>query len=376
MDSPETTLHSSPLPSPATLLPGESFYGKWDGSLNPKVFIEKRYRELAHLIKDWRGYTEDVLKYLEKQGAAILERTVVINKEDEQDSDGKPSYLNSFDAGATTSFLYKDNVVVYSDEDFCVYNPASKPNVIDEFRPFLKEVKDARVSILLSSNGQLYVDSIDFAAPVIDDLALNYGAGFPGIHGQIAEKLNGRGAGLYLLHGPAGTGKTSYIKWLTSVVKREFIFIPVGMAGELSSPSFIKTLLSHKEAILILEDAEQALQSRDVDSYNSSTVSTLLNLTDGVLGSLLNIAIIGSFNSDKSTIDKALLRKGRLAFDYTFNKLSIRDAQKLALHLGRDITITEPTSLADIYNATVNTNYVAPIKRAMGFGASLPTLNR
>lgn len=214
--------------------------------------------------------------------------------------------------------------------------------------------------------------SVDFEPPVIDDLELNYGMGFKKVDEQLVKKLKTNKSGLFMFHGGIGTGKSFYIKHLTSKIDREFIFIPVGMAGELASPSFVSLLLEHENAVLVLEDAEQALQSREVDHWNSAVVSTILNLSDGVLGTVLSISILASFNADKQTIDKALLRRGRLCFSHMFNPLTIPEAKRLAVHLKKDPAFIEgivsSTSLADIYNAEDNTGYVAPVEKVMGFG--------
>jgi hypothetical protein len=96
-------------------------------------------------------------------------------------------------------------------------------------------------------------------------------------------------------------------------------------------------------------------------------------LSDGVLGTVLSISILASFNADKQTIDKALLRRGRLCFSHMFNPLSIADAKRLAVHLKKDPafieSIVNPTSLADLYNAEDDTGYVPKVEKVMGFGA-------
>ena len=63
------------------------------------------------------------------------------------------------------------------------------------------------------------------------------------------------------------------------------------------------------------EDAEKVIGDRQ-NSGSSVGVSNLLNLSDGILGDILNIHVIATFNMDKERIDSALLRKGR--FDEIF----------------------------------------------------------
>jgi hypothetical protein len=330
------------------------------------------------------------MEVLVKNGAQIIDSaTKYVDRRPSGYPTSNPEPMFAGASNATKTFFCKHNFVtlsIASDGAKCrvsLHWPArtNKDAEYDENAPSYESIhplllphliakSEAEVSILLKTDYGLATQSVDFAPPVIDDLDMSYGTGFSKISAQIVDKLKEPRAGLMMFHGTAGVGKTTFIKHLTTLVKREFIFVPVGLAGELASPDFLSLLLGHKNAVLVLEDAEQALTSREADHHNSSTVATLLNLSDGLLGSVLQISIICSYNSDKQTIDKALLRKGRLSFDYTFGKLSVPDAKRLARHLGRGDpeAITEPASLADIYNADDNTGYVPPPVKTMGFG--------
>jgi ATP-dependent 26S proteasome regulatory subunit len=160
--------------------------------------------------------------------------------------------------------------------------------------------------------------------------------------------------GIILLHGQHGTGKTSYIKYLTSlVVDKDILFIPPSMAEMLSEPSMIPFLMDHRDSILIIEDAERVIGDRESGNVSSAGVSNVLNLTDGILGDCLSIQIIATFNMRKENIDKALLRKGRLIAEHKFEKLSIDETNKLLKHLDKGMEVKEGMTLADIYNIDV-----------------------
>jgi SpoVK/Ycf46/Vps4 family AAA+-type ATPase len=142
------------------------------------------------------------------------------------------------------------------------------------------------------------------------------------------------------------------------------------MTDQLASPDFISLLMNKKEAVLILEDAEKAVQERGGNG-NDSAVATLLNLADGILGSLLNISIIVTYNADRQFIDKALLRKGRLSFDYDFGPLKTADAARLMKHLGKDAAVEGPMTLADIYGVEDDTGHTPVEPKQVGFSALL-----
>lgn len=207
----------------------------------------------------------------------------------------------------------------------------------------------SNIFLVVSEDGQLCVRGYDLT---IDDinLGMSYGEKFEDIHKVIIDKLNTEnGKGIILLHGDPGTGKTTYIKYLTKLItNKEVLFIPPSMAEVLSEPQIIPFLMNHKNSILVIEDAEKVISDRRITG-SSAGVSNILNLTDGILGDCLGIQIIATFNMERSKIDDALLRKGRLIAEHKFRVLTIDETDKLLNHLGKKNTGEEMT-LADIYN--------------------------
>ena len=198
-------------------------------------------------------------------------------------------------------------------------------------------------------------------------LELNYGTEFLKAHTVIIDRLQNTKSGLYVFHGPPGTGKTSFVKYLTTIVnERKFIFVPNTMVAELFSPKLVDKLYSFKNSVLVLEDAEICIFKRD--GTNNALVSGILNITDGLLKELLNISIIVTFNSaDISELDKALLRKGRLKVMHKFDNLPMADAKKLAKHLGRKNPVDKDMSLADVYNLDEETGGEEVPEQKIGF---------
>lgn len=213
--------------------------------------------------------------------------------------------------------------------------------------------KKAQINLIKSEMGHLDTQEYDLATPDMD-LELNYGSEFKKVHDVIIDRLNKKNdKGIILLHGDPGTGKTSYIKYLTKLITdKEILFIPPSMAEMLSEPSIIPFLMDHKNTILIIEDAERVISDRQING-SASGVSNLLNLTDGILGDCLNIQVIATFNMKREKIDQALLRKGRLIAEHKFEKLNIDDTNKLLTHLDKNVTVNEGLVLADIYNIDV-----------------------
>jgi SpoVK/Ycf46/Vps4 family AAA+-type ATPase len=193
------------------------------------------------------------------------------------------------------------------------------------------------------------------------NLALNYGDDFPEINDKLIDALHDNYSGLYMLHGLPGTGKTTYIRYLASVLKKDVMFFPTSFVNEITNPAILNLLRKKQECVLILEDAEKALTKRHL-SDEPSLVSTLLNMTDGILGDILKLNVIVTYNCDRQDIDEALLRKGRLKAEYSFRGLEKKHAQKLINHLDLDIEAKDNMILADIYYAKSDEKLIGNVK--------------
>ena len=122
-----------------------------------------------------------------------------------------------------------------------------------------------------------------------------------------------------ILEGAPGCGKTYLTRgMLMDVSNALFLIVPPAMVSSLGGAELLPLLLKQKEScgsngpiVLILEDADQCLVPRGTD--NISSISSLLNLTDGILGSLLDIRVIATTNAKKMEMDPAMLRDCRLS---------------------------------------------------------------
>ncbi len=205
--------------------------------------------------------------------------------------------------------------------------------------------------ICMSCNKNLYLNEIAIKKPKIVELALHYGQDFVSVHERIIEKLKEpHSTGLVLLHGLPGTGKTHYIRYLIQgISEKKLIYVPPDMTSSISSPEFLTFMLDHTDSILIIEDAENIIKSRDDKSMSCQSVANLLNLSDGLLGDSLRMPIIATFNCALNSIDSALLRKGRLIAHHEFGKLDAERSQALSRSLGFNTVIDQPMTLSDIY---------------------------
>lgn len=173
---------------------------------------------------------------------------------------------------------------------------------------------------------------------------------------KLIDSINEDKSGVYIFDGKPGSGKTGIAKYLSFVCKdKKFIFIPNNIAHCLANPEMLEILIENPNSILILEDAEEIVLSQDGE--RSTGLATLLNIADGIMGDCLKIKIIVTFNNLTSsrTIDKALLRKGRLLGEFKINELSIEKTKNLMKKL-YDIDVDKSMTLAEIFNYKLEIN--------------------
>ena len=305
---------------------------------------------MPNFFKFDKKFNNDVVSLFEKEYEKIHESRRVDDK-------GK-EYIDAiiFEKGDVVYIL--DREYYEEDEEYLlgitIYYQDFKEieAIVQSIKKFTNKPKlESKINLIVKSNYGGFALSNFNVRKVKVDVGLNYGEDFEKKHKIIMDSLNDTNkTGLIMLHGLPGTGKSTYIKYLTSKLKKKFIFFPSNMTEELTSPSFIDFMINQKDSVLVIEDAEKLIRPRE--SHASNGISNLLNVTDGILGDIMKLKIIATHNTKKEQIDEDLMRKGRLIVEHEFGKLSEQSVEKLFKHLKIEYKpedVKEMT-LTDVYN--------------------------
>jgi hypothetical protein len=209
----------------------------------------------------------------------------------------------------------------------------------------LEKVENQVKLAYITPRGDISNQEIKFN-DIIDEESVkaNYNDDLP--YDKLKEILSNDGKALLMFYGEAGTGKTTLIKHFINKIYKNFIFFDANLIMSISNIGLINFLMENTDSVIIFEDCEKIIKSREAS--DNPFISTLLNLTDGIIADAFRCKFICTFNTSINEVDKALLRKGRLTLQYEFKKLSLDKTKALKPDA------TSPMTLADIYNEEDN----------------------
>lgn len=208
------------------------------------------------------------------------------------------------------------------------------------------------LNIIGKNESGLYLQPFETNKQEID-ISLNYNDDFYEVSDTVIEALNNKEktGGIVLFSGLPGTGKSTYMRYLTQkIIGKKLIYISPETISVLGEPAFISFMILHKNSILIVEDAENILKQRVAGE--TSALSNLLNVTDGLLGDVLKLQVICTFNCKVEDLDEALTRHGRLIAEYKFDKLTLDKTNNLLnkVHVNKGFKSNEPLTISEIYS--------------------------
>lgn len=131
----------------------------------------------------------------------------------------------------------------------------------------------------------------------------------------------------YLFEGPPGTGKSSLIYGIASMLNLDIAYLNI--TDELKNNSMVESLRNIPDnSILVIEDIDSIFDKRDKKENHHISFSSLLNSLDGVIKPNSGSIIIFTTNF-KNKLDEALKRPGRIDKVVTFNYASKEQIHKM-----------------------------------------------
>ncbi|WP_276480608.1 AAA family ATPase [Paraflavitalea pollutisoli] len=270
-----------------------------------------------------------------------------------------------------TVVIMKDRRLLQFSEGYCkIFYAQSLEVSTAEMVAFIRGFKERQrrkpleINLIVKSGNYLELKAMEIKRTKLD-LDLFYEDDFKPVDELIRQRLNQKDdKGIVLLHGVPGSGKTTYLRYLIGKIKKKVLFLSPNIATCITDPDFIDLLIDNPNCVVVIEDAENVIMDRRTNPQ--STVSNLLNISDGLLADFLNVQLICTFNSSVTLIDQALTRKGRLIARYEFGKLGVQKAQRLAQHLKQDIVVKQPMTIAEVANPR-DVNYESQQVQTIGF---------
>ena len=208
-----------------------------------------------------------------------------------------------------TVIILKNNCLVEFDDDYCeILHDGKQDAFVKELTDMVNQFKEKQrrqpleINLIVRNGRGLELKEMEIKRTKLN-LELFYEDDFTATNDVIQKRLNTKkDKGIVLLHGLPGTGKTTYLRYLIGKIKKRVLFLSPTVAENLMDPEFVELLIDNPNTVLIIEDAENIIMDRRHSS--ASSVSNLLNISDGLLADFLNVQLICTFNNSLTLVDR------------------------------------------------------------------------
>lgn len=252
-----------------------------------------------------------------------------------------------------TGFIWISLSLINNDVsvNFSTYDSDLAKNLEQIFEKYVVSPDEKSIHVLVRQQGGLCLTKIDsINSPLVKE---NYPKDVLENYHHIVECIgsNSPCGRLVLLDGLPGTGKSYLIRALMHDVEAKPIIIPSSVISQITGPDILPPLLEqkHKTApmLIIIEDADIALVTRSKGNFGA--IAELLNLGDGLLGELLNVRVIATTNAERTDLDDAIVRPGRMCRHLHLGLLDHNNTNEIYTKLtGLEVNLP-PMTLAEVY---------------------------
>jgi hypothetical protein len=215
-----------------------------------------------------------------------------------------------------------------------------------------------------------------YTSEIIDDTFLQSSYPFIPNMQEYVQRFIKSSASILLLIGTPGSGKTRFIRYILSQMKKPDKRLSISYTSfkqVIESTKLYKDFMFSDQRILILEDVDYHLAARTDGNYS---MYALLNASDGVIAHRDSKIILSTNLSNVTSIDPALFRPGRCFDVLHFRKLTYDESLKF-INAPENRRATKPSvlleerehSLAELYALmdTANSSTIGSIQNKVGY---------
>jgi len=234
-----------------------------------------------------------------------------------------------------------------------------------------EDAEHPTVPIIVWSSGEYGANHsrVTIDAPFWTDIQPNYTSATQGalaaiMEGATPETISG-GVGVW--YGNPGTGKTTALRALCREWSGRASIEIVMDPGEFftGESDTLRELLLHRDEqsgqsrgqgqkddklrLLVFEDAGEFVAA-DARAEVGRGLSRLLNVTDGLIGDGLHLAVLITTNEPIKKLHPAIRRPGRCWSKVEFKPLSAEEANAWYRHKDSELTVNSATTIAEAYS--------------------------
>jgi len=324
---------------------------KDDSSLNDFLFLWSEFGSRPNKIFLHGDFSKDLVKKIENFEIVNVFREISFESDSDIQND---KVICKVSDNVYLSYIEVDKLLESTFTDITIfYKSNSDSEVVGSL---LQDISEYLLCEPISEKTNFYITSLSQTSleminlPIkkeIEDIKILYEKNTWKESNKILKKIKSGDAGLAILFGERGLGKSSFINHIVNVVDRDVIFVPNTMIEIcINSTDFRKILDKFNKPIVVIDDCETIFS--DFFTKSNLLCNNLLQLIDGVVA-IDDLTVVAIFNvEDEDEIDQNLIGCNSLIGILEFMRLNKNESQSLSKILKTKNKFTKDSRLVDV----------------------------